>query len=366
MRQKRLIPFEITGMDSLGQGVSKLDGKVAFIAKTVPDDKGEAVILNERKGVTFAKVNSLTSMSTLRCKPECIHFDTCPSCHYLHVDYHQELQFKKESFERLFRKLSIPEIEVVPGIRRFGYRNRIQLHYSLKSKLIGMRDPATHQITEIPNCLIGLPEVLKEVHRLYENQTWLKEAPKSVPEGHVEIYWVNNEIKVSWNKPYAEGGFTQVFQEMNEKLKSILEKEWNLEKPTTLLDLFAGNGNLSDNLNYSSRLCVDIYDKIPGTDFVSENLYGSEALKKVSLELKKRRFEVESLLIDPPRSGLKNLSEWLEHFKPLKFAYVSCDPHTLARDLSGISNYSIKRAFLIDFFPSTFHFESLMFLERKG
>lgn len=46
MNQKVTIPFEITSMDSLGQGVSKVTDKVTFIPKTVVGDKGEAVLIS--------------------------------------------------------------------------------------------------------------------------------------------------------------------------------------------------------------------------------------------------------------------------------------------------------------------------------
>lgn len=366
MDQKVTVPFEITSMDSLGQGVSKVTDKVTFIPKTVVGDKGEAVIVSEKKGVAFAKLKTLTSSSEKRIQPVCVHFGSCPSCHYLHVNYDQELHYKKESFEKLFRKLPLPSVEVIGASRRTHYRNRIQLHYSLKSKLIGMRDPQNFSILPIPNCLIGEKEVLDEVKRLYENNCWLKEAPPAPMEGHVEIYWHEKQLKVSWNKSYAEGGFTQVFQEMNERLKSLLTSEWKMKGHTDLLDLFGGNGNLSNGLNYSNRLCVDVYNKLPGTDFLSQDLYDAKAVKNVIGELKKRKLSVENLLLDPPRSGLKNLSEWLDQLKPATIAYVSCDPHTMVRDLQAIQGYSIKKAFLIDFFPSTFHFESLIFLERNS
>lgn len=365
MRQKRTIPFEISSMDSLGQGVSKITDKVTFIPKTAVGDKGEATILSEKKGVAFARLNHLTHSSDQRITPVCVHFGTCPSCHYLHVDYAQELFFKKESFQKLFRKLPLPEVEVMGADRRFSYRNRIQLHYSLKSKLLGMKDPQTFLLTPIPQCLIAVPEVLSEVKRLYENDQWLKEAPPAPMEGHVEIYWMKDQLKVSWNKAYSEGGFTQVFEEMNQKLKTLLQENWTPEQPTVLLDLFGGNGNLSDSLNYSKRLCVDMYHQLPGEDFLSQDLYDDRALKNVLNELKKRAMKVDYLLLDPPRSGLKNLIEWIEVLKPRGVAYVSCDPHTLARDLQNLQGYSFKKAFLIDFFPSTFHFESFIILERN-
>lgn len=365
MRQKDTIPFEITSMDSLGQGVSKVTDRVTFIPKTVVGDKGEAFIQSQRKGVAFARMSKLQTASPDRIKPECIHFDTCPSCHYLHVSYERELAFKKENFEKLFRKLPLPALEVIGADRRFEYRNRIQLHYSLKSKLLGMKDPQTFNITPIPHCLIGVPEVLTEVKRLYENQQWLKEAPSYPDTGHVEIYWLDHQLKVSWNKSYAEGGFTQVFQEMNLKLKEILKATWKTDSNTRLLDLFAGNGNLSAPLSFEKRLCVDIYRETPGEDFFSQDLYDDKALFNVKKELKRRSLEVDHLLLDPPRSGLKNLNEWIEALNPRSIAYVSCDPHTIVRDLQHLQGYEIRRAFLLDFFPSTFHFESFIILERK-
>jgi 23S rRNA (uracil1939-C5)-methyltransferase len=282
------------------------------------------------------------------------------------VDYGEELQFKKESFEKLFRKLPLPPVEVIAADKRTHYRNRIQLHYSLKSKLIGMKDPQTFQILPIPQCLIGVPEVLEELKRLYGNDQWLKEAPTAPAEGHVEIYNHNGQTKVNWNKAYAEGGFTQVFEAMNEKLKEILTQEWRLSSQPDLLDLFGGNGNLSNSLSYSRRLCVDMYSKLPGNDFYSQDLYDSRAIRNVLQEVKNRQLSVENLLLDPPRSGIKNLSEWIMAFKPRSIAYVSCDPHTLARDLQQLEGYTCKSSFLIDFFPSTFHFESLVILERNN
>jgi 23S rRNA (uracil1939-C5)-methyltransferase len=365
MRTKRIITFDITSMDSLGQGVSKVTDKVTFIPKTTIGDKGEAEIQSEKKGVAFARATSFTEYSKLRVKPACVHFESCPSCHYQHVSYEKELEFKKENFEKLFRKLPLPTVEVIGAPERFHYRNRIQLHYSLKSKLIGMRDPQTFAITPIPECLIGTSEVLQEIKRLYSNNSWLREAPANVSEGHVEIYFRDHELKLSWNKPYAEGGFTQVYELMNQKLKDVLKREWQFPTSTALLDLFGGNGNLSQGLSYSKRLCVDIYKAAPGEEFLNQDLYDEKALRNVQQKLKKASMEVEHLLLDPPRSGLKNLNEWVQALRPKTIAYVSCDPHTLSRDVLGLSGYEFKKAFLIDFFPSTFHFESLIILERK-
>lgn len=364
MRQKRSVPFEISGMDSLGQGVSKLSDKVTFIPKTTIGDKGLATVMSEKKGVVFARVEELQERSTLREKAPCVHFESCPSCHYQHVSYENELKFKKESFQRLFRKVPLPDVEVVPAPERYYYRNRIQLHYSLKSKLIGMKDPQTFAITPIPNCMIAVPEILDELKKLYQDNNWMKLAPTM--EGHVELYWIRNELKVSWNKPYSEGGFTQVYELMNQKLKDILTERMNQNPVENLLDLFGGNGNLSQNIHFKRRLCVDIYRESPGADFFNQDMYADGALKRIGNEISKRKMQIDHLIVDPPRSGFKEFSQALDLWKPKFAAYVSCDPHTLARDLATVQGYDFSRAFLIDFFPSTFHFETMIFLERKS
>ncbi|HXW68805.1 MAG TPA: tRNA (uracil-5-)-methyltransferase, partial [Dissulfurispiraceae bacterium] len=51
---------------------------------------------------------------------------------------------------------------------------------------------------------------------------------------------------------------------------------------------------------------------------------------------------------------------------PAKIAYISCNPTTLARDLKKLSvHYNIESIHMIDFFPQTYHIESLTLLGRK-
>lgn len=365
MSQNQIIPFEITSMDSLGQGVSKKSDKITFLPKTVVGDEGLAVITSQKKGVAFARVTELTKSSDKRVTPECPHYQQCPSCHYLHTDYDSEIAFKKSSLEKLFRKFEIPSLQVIPADRRFHYRNRIQLHYDLKAGKLGMFDPQDRNILPIPKCLIGREEVALELRRLYDQDTWKILVPRDQDRGHCEIYSVEGKVKVTWNRPYAEGGFTQVFQEMNEKLKVEIEQWARDTQLKTLLDLFAGNGNLSQNLSYSQRLCIDFYQDKTSQDFFSQDLYDRHALKNIKGQLLKKSFKPEHLLLDPPRSGMKDLNLWLEELKPTHVCYVSCDPHTLARDIAQLQNYTIKKLILIDFFPSTYHYETLILLERK-
>ncbi|MFL5786115.1 MAG: class I SAM-dependent RNA methyltransferase [Bacteriovoracaceae bacterium] len=364
MRQNRPITFNISSLDSLGQGVSKTGERITFIPKTLPGEEGEAIILAEKKGVAFGRSTSLKVRSPERIEPACIHFDKCPSCHYLHTTYERELAAKEENFRKLFRNLPLPDLKIISAPDRMGYRNRIQLHYDTKKKKIGMLDSRTSEIIPVPQCLIGESSVLEKLKELYQNDLWLKIAPKNPDRGHVEIYRKGETVELNWNKDYAQGGFTQVYELMNERLKDELKSWWGQGKQT-VLDLFAGNGNLTDRLPYSGRLCVDIYTQPKSSEFLSQSLYEKNALQSVMRALEKKNLSPEILVLDPPRSGLTDLADWMEKIRPARTAYVSCDPHTLVRDLQKVRGHRLTGAVLLDFFPSTFHFESLIFLERE-
>lgn len=78
-------------------------------------------------------------------------------------------------------------------------------------------------------------------------------------------------------------------------------------------------------------------------------------------------FKADGLIVDPPRTGLDDqlIQVLLEH--PIKkMVYVSCNPSTLARDLSRLtSKYHVDYLQPIDMFPQTAKCEVVVSLKRK-
>jgi 23S rRNA (uracil1939-C5)-methyltransferase len=75
---------------------------------------------------------------------------------------------------------------------------------------------------------------------------------------------------------------------------------------------------------------------------------------------------IDLLILDPPRSGFKGLEEISKTYSVKNILYVSCNPSTLARDLASIKEkFKIKEVHLLDFFPSTYHFETLVILKHS-
>ncbi len=364
MREKTTAQFKIVSIDSLGQGVSKED-KILFIPKTLPGEEGTAAVLAQKKSVSFGWPLNITRPAANRIVPECPHFAECPSCHFLHTDYASELEYKRLAFDQIFRNLPLPRPDIISAPRRLAYRNRIQLHYDTKNRQLGLLSLSLKRIIEIPQCKIGLPEISKVITELYANQNWLNLVPKGEDRGHVEIYLRDGEVQVTWNRPYADGGFTQVFDEMNAILKDRIDDIFANIHLGHLLDLFGGGGNLSEKLNYEMRRCVDFYSVPKGPDFISLDLYSPLALSQLQKKLREEDLNIKTLILDPPRAGFKELGLWLDTLKPETVLYVSCDPHTLSRDLRTLKNYEFKQSFLLDFFPSTFHFETMLLLQRQ-
>ncbi len=362
----RLIEFEIDHIDPLGQGVSKKGGNISFIAGTLPGETGTALVYKRAKGVQFARLQELTKTAANRIEPECPHFNQCPGCQFLHTDYPSELEYKKTTLAHHLGKLNIDasEIEVVPAPRRLGYRNRVQLHY--RHKYIGILDTIANEVLEIPDCKIIQAELQPAFDQLYAGG-WTEEHSGH---GHCELYNKSGEVSVNWNEDYAHGGFSQVYAEMNLELKTRVQELLEKTSASSLLDLFSGNGNLSESYAKAGgdRVLIDSFRKVSEPtkfdNFHQMDLYEKQTLPNFIRKVAGKKFD--TILIDPPRRGFPELGNWVKKIKPEHVLYVSCNPASLAWDMQNLqSKFRVKSIQLLDLFPATSHFETLVLLEMR-
>lgn len=353
----------------MGQGVYKSDNKINFIAKTLPGETGTARVLKSKKGVAFAALQELDIRASNRIEAECPHYSQCPGCDYLHTDYQSEITYKQLALDKLLSRFFPKEmpVEIISAPRRTAYRNRIQLHY--KNSEIGLIDGLTNTLVEIPECKILREELKPMLKTLYQDRSWSETHKGS---GHCELYLNRGEVTKSWNQPYAAGGFSQVFNEMNQALRESVARYLPPGQLCSLLDLFAGDGNLSDlivNERNVHRVMVDYQFPETAVDSSKQNLlaidlFDEEALKRFQRQCKIKQFDV--LLVDPPRKGFLQLNTWIERFKTKYLVYVSCNPATLARDLDNLDGkFTLDHLMLLDLFPGTHHFETVAFLSLK-
>lgn len=180
--------------------------------------------------------------------------------------------------------------------------------------------------------------------------------------------------------PYlvSPGGFYQVNLEANLNLrKYVLEKieKW---KPFKIYDIFCGTGNLSLQLLSNERYVEGVElspssiecalssaayrrELNPGIHY---NFYSQDALKQLKQHIE-RKTSFDAVILDPPREGFYDGVKLLSLLKPQHILYVSCDPSTLARDSEKLveSGYKIQSIEAFDFFPATYHVETVVCFE---
>lgn len=371
MKPSKIIEFLIDNIDPLGQGVSKINNQIVFIPKTLPGERGTAKVLRKKGKVLFAQVETIIHPSPDRIESECPHFNECGGCSFLHTTYSTEIGLKENTLRRAFSNFDNVDFQIVPAENRFAYRNRVQLHYHSKSQTLGQMKGMSNYIVPTPDCLLPNEKITADYQSLFQEEKIWNKLQDQPPKGHVEIYARDKKVVTSINQHYAAGGFTQVNEEMNSKLNQLIIDTLEELNPSSCVELFGGNGNLSNSLIEKNpelkRVIFDIYPhemSSERTTFVNTNIFKTPVPELVN-EVLRDISEVDSLIIDPPRSGYKELQQFAQTLKPKSIIYVSCDHQTLKRDLENFSDYKLDKIFLFDLFPSTFHFETVAILSRE-
>lgn len=172
---------------------------------------------------------------------------------------------------------------------------------------------------------------------------------------------------------YPVGGFAQVNLRQNRRLVAdVLDAAAPL-RGQRVLDLYCGMGNFSLPLAHAGAEVCGVEDFAPAIDCARRNaqqnhctctFYCMTAHEALAGPLAHQHFDL--VLLDPPRTGARDVIPELLRLKPPRILYVSCDPSTLARDLVPLvhNGYRVCRTQGIDLFPQTYHIESLTCLER--
>jgi len=137
------------------------------------------------------------------------------------------------------------------------------------------------------------------------------------------------------------------------------------------LDLYAGAGLFSLMLSQSFRE-VGAVEAAPFSfhdlrQNCPSNVVGYRVEVEKFLSHLPENVRADLIVVDPPRAGLgENVARLLAASSTPRITYVSCDPATLARDLTILvkSGYRIDEVHLVDLFPQTFHIESVLQLVR--
>ena len=342
-------------------------GRVVFVPFTAPGDRVRVRVLEEDRRYAQAELLEVLVPSPARQIPPCPVFGRCGGCQWQHIPYELQWQTKSKgvlhALERL--RIRIPSTpDLLPAERIWNYRNRIQLRG--EGAEIGFFAARSHDRVAIQECNVARPEINEVLPSVREEGRTLPRTYKV----EVEVL-ADGSIRKSWNARHAAGGFRQVHDEQNEKLR-----EWvsaNISPGGRVLDLFGGDGNLGAPVSKKSEVvdCVDLSapESMSLADFPALKFHRSPVLKWLLRWREKAKYR--SAILDPPRDGLgEDFSETaaaLEKMGVQEIIAVGCEPDSWARDLSRWvkRGWQVERLGVLDLFPQTPHVESLAVL-RSG
>src|SRR5690554_530739 len=171
--------------------------------------------------------------------------------------------------------------------------------------------------------------------------------------------------------------FMQINGAVNEQMvKQAID--WLAPQPhEQLLDLFCGLGNFTLPL---ARFAGGVIGVEATTAMVSrgeENavLNGLEKVQFRAADLTRASVQsllphgetIDAMLLDPPRSGAREVCAQMSQLNPQRLLYVSCNPATLARDAGLLldQGYHLQQLGILDMFPHTSHIETMALFVRQ-
>lgn len=412
-----------------GKGLGTQDEKKVFIPDTFTGDQVHYEVMKDHKNFVEGRALEILEKSPHRIPSPCPYSQRCGGCQWIGIDYKAQVKAKasfiEEAFERIGKhKLTAP-VSITPSSKQLGYRNRIQLRGSFKDGkvFVGFFEKESHTQIHVKECLISHEAHNKLISYLNELKLPKKRTQKFRLEVQVQpalfdkkspcllitlipierkheledIYTAlknytdtlfvkyQNEAKKSPFFLFEESdkisyyGKPGIFQQINTETNALLRKRVKeiVEKiqAKSILDLYCGSGNLSLGLADDTRKIEGVelnpYSIEVARHNVQENSLESIRYKAQSVKqfLKKKPLEakLDLLILDPPRRGAKEDLDFIEKLAPNSILYISCDPSTAARDYKILSStYSLESLEGFDFFPQTYHIETLFLLKRKN
>jgi 23S rRNA (uracil1939-C5)-methyltransferase len=169
--------------------------------------------------------------------------------------------------------------------------------------------------------------------------------------------------------------FTQVNGAGNRRMLQELLTAGTFTTDDRVLELYSGAGNFTLALAKRVREVVAVEGQHvaieSGKRSAQFNGAGNitwlcAAAPAALTKLKQRQARFSKVVLDPPRTGAKGIEADLASLGAEKILYVSCNPATLARDLAAQTRhgYKLRTVQPVDFFPHSFHVETLAIMAR--
>lgn len=411
--------LDIAAIGAEGDGIARTQQGAVFVPFTLPGESvAVARVKNHGVPMSWAKT------SPDRVDPRCRHFGpegkggACGGCSLQHWADQPYQDFKRQLVIDALAAQGI-EIDVAPLVACLpGERRRVTMTARLTDRgvVLGFLQAGSHQIVPVEECPISMGAIvarLDVVRRLVAalgsgsepfriaigatvsgldiNMMDMKKPDPRKRQAATDILLrekgiarvsVEGEIIVEPHKPLLDiggvnvvlpaGSFTQATIRAEQAMADLVSA--HLAKSKKVVDLFSGLGTFALRLARKSAVHAVEFDApaLASLDHAARNAQGLKPVTTERRDLFRRPMQpldlkpFDGLCFDPPRAGAEQQCREIVRSKVQKIAAVSCNPATLARDLSILidGGYRLKSVTPIDQFLWSSHVEAVALLER--
>lgn len=404
--------FEIGRLGAQGDGIAETPQGPVFIPYALP---GEIVTVERRRD--RAELVSIERASPHRIDPACRHFGACGGCAIQHLEEKSYRDWKRDKVVAALRGLPIESgvAELVvcePHTRR---RAAFSARKAEGRMLLGYSRHLSHELIDIAECPVSLPQIVDALDDLRtlagmiattaqpfrllvtatdsgldiaaQDSGVLGESRRHaasdfvIRQGFARLS-IDGETIVEPRKPAIRfgaasveipaGSFLQATSLAEQAMADMVAA--HLSRAKRVADLFSGSGSFA--LRLAPRSEVHAVEgegaSLAALDRASRFTPGLKRVSSEKRDLMRRPLTFkelnafDGLVFDPPRAGAEDQSKQIARSEVPYVAAVSCNPATLARDLSLLvaGGYRLKSVTPVDQFLWSPHVEAVALLEK--
>jgi 23S rRNA (uracil1939-C5)-methyltransferase len=381
------------------------DDKVILIRGAIPGEVVEVAIEEKKRDYAIAGVINIIEASQYRITPRCAVFGLCGGCQLQFVSHEKQVLLKDEIILDSLKRIGCIDISLEPALsgQTWGYRRRAQFKVSRNGE-IGFFREASRDIVTFQSCPLIADEMNALLQKIKESDSLhnLSEVHMAVGDSAV-VLLKGRDYDRALSDVYRELGFSGVMlddaasagtaythfelhgMKYTVSPRTFFQAHWSLNRALVdfvvqqlsplggkkVLDLYAGAGNFSLPLAVHAGDVVAVEENpfaiVDALRNIELNSLSNCRFVKMAAEKYRIKKKFDILILDPPRPGLpSDMVQRILETPADSIVYISCNPATLARDLKKLSAaYEIRSVRQVDFFPHTFHIETIAFLQIR-
>ena len=333
------------------------DGRVVFVPFVAAGEKVRVEITRRLKGYLEARLLAVDDASPERVEPHCPYFGRCGGCSYQHLHIGEQRRIKRAQVAQVLKRVGklpdAPVADMVPSPVDYEYRNRITVH--VRGGTIGFYGQNARELVDIARCPISEPAVNAALSQ-FRARPYLRE-------GHCTLRGDGSRRTFRQTNDAAAGELLRMVRTLAD------QGPWR-----HLVDAYCGTGFFAHDL-------AGRFDTVTGLERNSRAVDEAQRLavpheRYIAGDVAETLADVLSetvspdtlLILDPPAEGLTaEVQQVILDRPPNALIYVSCDPSTLARDLSKLTTacYALREVTPLDMFPQTAEIETVSFLQVR-